>query len=212
MEDVCGDDKIIKLKKWDTSKNYEEKLYTEEEIRDKLKGFKPVKDILLLPINTFVRYWMRKNSYEDFKFRNGGILTSKDKNCKYITLRSPFGAVWHVSTNPTKAVFWYKPEEQKQIYVPKDIILEKISTAAHSQKFQIEGGGSIKIELEGPKKKEILPETRIPKNDRLERRKSPERIEKNKRYNRRVSYSYDSDYSLPNVQEYKKKYKKITKV
>ena|ERR1700747_441060 len=84
---------------------------TQEEIMEKLKGYKLVKNIDDVPLGRHVRYFTKING--ETKFRPGGILQNKANSSKYVVLMGMGSKTFSVQTN--NATFYEKMEQQEYV-------------------------------------------------------------------------------------------------
>ena len=75
---------------------------TDNEIKEKLKNYAQVDNIIEVPLSTHLRYFTKQNGGE-MKFRLGGNLINKNNADKYVVL-SNGKFTWSVDTN--KSVFY----------------------------------------------------------------------------------------------------------
>jgi hypothetical protein len=93
-------------------KTYTQSLSTDE-IKEKLKEYKKVEDISIVPINSHLRYFSliedpKTNKYTKV-FRIGGFLKNKDNWTEYVVLCNGLngtGKTWSVNTK--KSIFFQK--------------------------------------------------------------------------------------------------------
>ena len=77
---------------------FTEKL-SQNEIEKKLEDYKKVEDIYQVPLNTHLRYFIKKD--DEMVFRMGGILKKNSELPKYVILKNAEGIEWSVQIKDT---------------------------------------------------------------------------------------------------------------
>ena len=101
------------------AKNHEEKLYTIDEIKRDLFGFRLVTDPEKIAEGAVIKY-IRVDGEDAYKYRAGGYLSMNAGTIFH--LQSPYGARWQIYTDPQKnIIFYYYPQHIKAIAVNRII-------------------------------------------------------------------------------------------
>lgn len=100
---------MIKMQYQRPKKTYQETL-SNEEIAEKLKNYKKVKDITKIPIGTHIRYFTNHPTTNKNIFRLGGSLNKLDPQGRYITL-SNSSLNWSVQLN--SSTLYHKMSEDE---------------------------------------------------------------------------------------------------
>lgn len=117
-------------------KNTNKKTYTEnltkEEINEKLEDYKLVEDISKVPLDTHLRYFVKKDN--EMLFRMGGNLKRNLDLPNFIVLKNAVGAEWTVQVKDT---IFYKKMSVKEIKEEYDGIIEELHDKIKKLKARI---------------------------------------------------------------------------
>ena len=117
-------------------KNTNKKTYTEnltkEEINEKLEDYKLVEDISKVPLDTHLRYFVKKDN--EMLFRMGGNLKRNLDLPNFIVLKNAVGAEWTVQVKDT---IFYKKMSIKEIKEEYDGIIEELHDKIKKLKARI---------------------------------------------------------------------------
>jgi hypothetical protein len=160
-------------------KTYQQ-LLTKQDIKDKLKEYKPVSNISSVSIGTHIRYFIKKDKEE--LFRLGGVLNKIDPQGRFITL-SNGSTNWSVQLDNSK-LFQKMTEEEIKNELKEEIKKELLNSEIdnleiHSMKKEIK-----KLEKDVEMYKELDKNYKLilKKNEQLNEQLNSikEKIEKNK--------------------------------
>ncbi len=107
-------------KKNDDKKTYTDNL-TKDDINEKLEDYKLVDDISKVPLDTHLRYFVKKG--DTMLFRMGGNLKRNLDLPNYIVLKNALGTEWSVQVKDT---VFYKKMTIKEIKQEYDTIIEEL--------------------------------------------------------------------------------------
>lgn len=113
------------------AKTFTENL-TKEEINEKLEDYKLVDDISKVPLDTHLRYFVKKG--DTMLFRMGGNLKRNLDLPNYIVLKNALGAEWTVQVKDT---IFYKKMSIKEIKQEYDTIIEDLHEKIRKLKQKI---------------------------------------------------------------------------
>jgi hypothetical protein len=126
---------MIKMQYQRPKTTYQETL-SNEEIAEKLKNYKKVKDINKIPIGTHIRYFTNHPTTNKNIFRLGGSLNKLDPQGRYITL-SNSSLNWSVQLN--SSILYHKMTEDEIAEELRNEIKKEILSENH---MDIMKGGS----------------------------------------------------------------------
>ena len=119
---------ITDNKKYDRpTQTYTDKL-SKDDVEKKLEDYKKVDDIYKIPLNTHLRYFIKKD--DQLVFRMGGILKNNNNLPDYVILKSATGPEWSVQVKDT--IFFKKmtvseiKEEYEKIITDLNIKIKKL--------------------------------------------------------------------------------------
>ena len=115
----------------DTKKTFTENL-TKEEINEKLEDYKVVDDISKVPLDTHLRYFVKKNN--EMLFRMGGNLKRNLDLPNFVVLKNALGAEWTVQVKDT---IFYKKMSIKEIKEEYDGIISELHDKIKKLKAKI---------------------------------------------------------------------------
>ena len=121
----------IKNNDEDKKKTFTENL-TKEEINEKLEDYKLVDDISKVPLDTHLRYFVKKNN--EMLFRMGGNLKRNLDLPKFIILKNAVGTEWTVQV---KYTIFYKKMSVKEIKEEYDGIISELHDKIKKLKLKI---------------------------------------------------------------------------
>lgn len=105
---------------------------TKEEINEKLEDYKLVDDISKVPLDTHLRYFVKKDN--EMLFRMGGNLKRNLDLPNYIVLKNAVGAEWTVQVKDT---IFYKKMSIKEIKEEYDGIISELHDKIKKLKARI---------------------------------------------------------------------------
>jgi len=105
---------------------------TKDEINEKLEDYKLVDDISKVPLDTHLRYFIKKNN--EMLFRMGGNLKRNLNLPDYIVLKNALGAEWTVQVKDT---IFYKKMTIKEIKEEYDNIILDLHEKIKKLKLKI---------------------------------------------------------------------------
>ena len=105
---------------------------TKEEINEKLEDYKLVDDISKVPLDTHIRYFVKKDN--EMLFRMGGNLKRNLDLPNFIVLKNALGAEWSVQVKDT---IFYKKMSIKEIKEEYDSIISDLHDKIKKLKTRI---------------------------------------------------------------------------
>ena len=105
---------------------------TKEEINEKLEDYKVVDDISKVPLDTHLRYFVKKNN--EMLFRMGGNLKRNLDLPNFVVLKNALGAEWTVQVKDT---IFYKKMSIKEIKEEYDGIISELHDKIKKLKAKI---------------------------------------------------------------------------
>ena len=126
---------MIKMQYQRPNKTYQETL-SNEEIKEKLKNYKKIKDITSIPIGTHIRYFTNNPTTNKNVFRLGGTLNKIDPQGRYITLTNS-SLNWSVQLN--SSILYQKMTENEITDELRNEIKKEILSETHIENMK---GGS----------------------------------------------------------------------
>ena len=182
---------MIKMQYQRPTKTYQETL-SNEEIKEKLKNYKKIKDITNIPIGTHIRYFTTHPTTKKNIFRLGGNLNKIDTQGRYITLSNgPLN--WSVQLN--SSTLYQKMTEDEINEELRNEIKKEILTETYNENMK--GGASENI---NDLKKQI----------KILSKKIDEYKELESKYNDVVTYNFQLTKKLEKIEKEIKKKKNIT--